>query len=185
MGVVLKVFRNLFLPEGTHPYWGFVLAAGLFLVGLLSLAASVSESVPFPDASKALRVSGEIRDLKAHLWETTFRMSGRLELFVYPAKMGELGSVTAALETAKNLDVLAVPRHRNQVSDEPNDKRLEVISIVADGKIVRSVTKSNASWDQDNEMLKWIAGPAVAILFWFIAYIAFQVGLGELNRRSR
>jgi hypothetical protein len=185
MDVAKKLFRKFAWEEGTHPYVGFFMSAASFSVGLLSLVLSFTETGPFPDASKALRVSGEMRDLESQLWESTFRISGRTELFVYSDKMGELGSVTKALESAKMLDILAVPRERTRKTVEPNKTELDVISIVADGKSIRSVAECRVSWNQDNEIFKWIASPALALLFWFLAYTAFQVSMEELKRKSR
>jgi hypothetical protein len=185
MGVASKLFRKLIWAEGTHPYVGFFMSAASFIVGLLCLVLSYTESAPFPDAAKAIRVSGEIRELESQLWETNFRISGRAELFVYSDKMGELGFVTKALKNAKTLDLLVVPKEHVRKYVESSKRRLDVISIVADGKSIRSEAESKVSWDQGNETFKWVAAPAMALLFWCVAYISFQIGLEELNRKSR
>lgn len=184
MSVTLNLFRKLIWAEGTHPYVGFFMSGASFIVGCLCLVLSYTETVPFPDSSKAIRITGEMRALESSLWESTFRVSGRMELFVYSDKMGELGSVTEALHNAEMLDILVVPRESTRKPVEPDQKRLDVISIFADGKSVRSVAESRASWNRDNEILKWIGGPAMALLFWILAFVSLQISVQEWNDRK-
>ncbi|MFN8948481.1 MAG: hypothetical protein ACK5YG_12355 [Alphaproteobacteria bacterium] len=92
--------------------------------------------------------------------------------------------MTEALHNAEMLDILVVPRESTRKPVEPDQKRLDVISIFADGKSVRSVAESRASWNRDNEILKWIGGPAMALLFWVLAFVSLQISVQEWNDRK-
>ena len=147
---------NVFaVPLGMSParLW-FTVALGAALTFVVS--PWVDAGLPKPDRSALDASSGKVTYLARERRGFKFRLSDSSKLFDYASTAGATSDVFEALSSSstQTVNVLYSPLPRSALLQD--DEFFSVWEVSIDGRMIRSVSESIASWNSDQAVRPWL-----------------------------
>lgn len=147
----------------------YAMAVALSLLGLFVVGLFWTLPKAYPSKSELETVKGKVDKVDMQHWRVVFRIKGREEIFHYSQKSGEMSRVGRAIESAQEVEVGVAREERG------SRRVVTVLSVRADGVVVRSEQDVARAWMEDNWNMRWIGAPLAMALFGTLAAVLFAL----------